>query len=99
MDVACRCAHVGGLGVMKKHLVESTQPSPLHLSQFVRFFFYCLLEVSLMQTQLVDAHYLIESRQKKKLVSKFHTLKQFSKSKTSEKLLEEKLCIRGLSPY
>ena len=48
-----------------------------------------------MQTQLVDAHYLIESRQKKKLFSKFHTLKQFSKSKTSEKLLEEKLCSRG----
>ena len=61
-------AHVGGLGEMKKHLVESTQ-----LSSSVRFFFYCLLEVSLMQTQLVDAHYLIESRQKKKLFSKFHT--------------------------
>ena len=61
MDVAYRCAHVGGLGEMKKHLVESTQ-----LSSSVRFFFYCLLEVSLMQTQLVDAHYLIESRQKKK---------------------------------
>ena len=68
MDVAYRCAHVGGLGEMKKHLVESTQ-----LSSSVRFFFYCLLEVSLMQTQLVDAHYLIESRKKKKLFSKFHT--------------------------
>lgn len=25
MDVAYRCAHVGGLGEMKKHHVESTQ--------------------------------------------------------------------------